>query len=138
MANYYPVTLQDQIEHVEDLEISYRTLHTAAILSDFYSQRSIQIPYSSITMKYINFLNPLVITYKLTPDDQVYYRYQPKKFSNDVYGTTEFWPDILILNHCVSLKDFNLTEIKTYDPNELKTYLNEIMIVEQKLGNIDF
>ena len=57
-------------------------------------------------------------------------RYKPKTLSYVLYGTTEFWNDILILNECKSIIDFTPKKIRYYDPNRLKTYLNQILILE--------
>jgi hypothetical protein len=50
--------------------------------------------------------------------------------SFDLYGTCEFWNDILILNECFSTYEFKPTTLKFYDPTQMKEYLNEILILE--------
>ena len=126
-----PATLTEQIESAKELEISYRTLHEKAILKDSVSGRNIQIPFSSFTNKYKDFLNTIVVTVSLTDEEKARYRYKPKLVSYDLYGTTEFWNDILIINNFFSISEFQPNEtMKVYDPNKLKDYINEIMIIE--------
>ena len=62
------------------------------------------------------------------------YRYSPKKLSYDLYGTTELWADLLKLNGCVSIAEFEPDFIRVYDPNTFKEYLNEIMIADSKVS----
>lgn len=138
MATSIPATITDQVEDAQGLEISYRALHPDAILNNVESNHSIRIPFSSIVNKYKDLLSNIIITQDLTPEEQIQYQYQPKRFSEDTYGSTEFWDTILILNNCKSIIDFKPKMVKLYDPDKLKTYLNEIMIIEDDLGNITY
>lgn len=125
-----PSTMPEQISIIKELEISYRTLHHDAILRDNYSGRNIKIPFESITNKYRDYLKPAISSISLTYEDQLKYKYKPKLVSEDLYGTTEFWSDILILNNCFSVYAFKPKIIKVYNPNIFKTLLNEILILE--------
>ena len=126
-----PASMNEQIENAKALEISYRTLHEQAILKDKISGRNIQIPFASFTDKYKDFLNTIIVTVSLSDEERVRYRYKPKMVSYDLYNTTEFWNDILLINNFFSLSEFQPGEtLKVYDPNKLKDYINEIMIIE--------
>ena len=138
MATSIPATITDQVEEAQGLEISQRALHPDAILNNVESNHSIRIPFSSIVNKYKDLLSNIIITQDITPEEQIQYQYQPKRFSEDTYGSTEFWDTLLILNNCKSVIDFKPKMVKLYDPNKLKTYLNEIMIIEDDLGNITY
>ena len=127
-----PASMNEQIENAKSLEISYRTLHEQAILKDKISGRNIQIPFSSFTNKYKDFLNTIIVDVSLTDEERAKYRYRPKMVSYDLYNTTEFWNDLLIINNFFSLSEFQPGEtLKVYDPNKLKDYINEIMINEK-------
>ncbi len=126
-----PASMNEQIENAKALEISYRTLHEQAILKDKISGRNIQIPFASFTDKYKDFLNTIIVTVSLSDEEKAKYRYKPKMVSYDLYNTTEFWNDILLINNFYSLSEFQPGEtLKVYDPNKLKNYINEIMIIE--------
>lgn len=126
-----PASMNEQIENAKALEISYRTLHEQAILKDKISGRNIQIPFASFTDKYKDFLNTIIVTVSLSDEERARYRYKPKMVSYDLYNTTEFWNDILLINNFFSLSEFQPGEtLKVYDPNKLKNYINEIMIIE--------
>ena len=121
-----PSTIPEQIDLIKELEISYRTLHPNAILTDNQTGRIINIPFNSIISKYGNFLDTLIIQIILDENLQ----FKPKLVSNDFYKTTELWDSILILNNAISLFDFKPTVLKLYDPNRLKDALNEIIVLE--------
>ena len=127
-----PASMNEQIENAKSLEISYRTLHEQAILKDKISGRNIQIPFASFTDKYKEKHNTIIVTVSLSDEERARYRYKPKMVSYDLYNTTEFWNDLLIINNFFSLSEFQPGEtMKVYDPNKLKDYINEIMIIEK-------
>lgn len=129
-----PVTLSDQVTDMKKREISYRNLHTTAVLYDENTGRNIEIPWDSISRKYKDALDKIRIQIKLTDTMVEKYQFNPKLVSFELYRTTEFWNDILLLNNCGSVLDF--TEIKyltAYNPEELKSLINEIMIHENIL-----
>lgn len=133
-----PSTMPEQVSLIKDLEISYRTLHPSVYLHDKDSNRTIRIPFSSIVSKYKDYLSEIIMEIDLNEEEQVMYLYKPKLLSEDLYDTTELWDTILVLNDCPSVIDFKPKLIKVYDPTELKPLLNEIMLIEEELGNIAF
>lgn len=128
----YPTTISDQIEEVKDLDISYRVLHPGIYISSKTENDTIRIPYSSLCNKYKDYLSKIIEEVKLTDGELLMYRYNPKKLSEDLYGSAQLWDTILILNGCVSVRQFSLSrgKVKVYDPNEFKSYINEILITE--------
>lgn len=132
MANIViPASLTEQVQQVKDMEISYRSLHPDVFLHDKQSDRTIKIPYSSITNKYKNFLWKVITEYDLTEKEQAFYAMKPKLLSMDLYDTPEFWNDLLILNYFVSVVDFKPKKLRCYDPLKFKKVLNEVMIIEE-------
>ena len=125
-----PATMTEQVSNAEDLEISYRVLHPSAILRDQDSGRNIEFSFSSLSNKYKDFLDKIVIQIELDDINMNKYRYKPKMVSNDLYGTTELWNDILILNQCFRTCDFQPKLLKVYDPQKLKALINEILLLE--------
>lgn len=129
-----PVTLTEQYENMRSKEISYKNLHKTAVLYNEGSDTSIKIPWESISAKYSDALSKIRIQINLSDAMVLKYRYSPKLVSYDLYGTTEFWNDILLLNNCGSTLDFtNLKRLIVYDPSELKSLINEAMILEDKI-----
>ena len=129
-----PATLSDQVTDMRKREISYQSLHKTAVLYNEESKRNIKIPWDSISRKYRDILNKIRIQIILTDDLMSRYQYQPKRVSYELYKTTEFWSDILILNNCGTVLDFtDIRKLIVYDPDELKQLINEIMILEEKI-----
>lgn len=136
---YIPSTVDEQYEYGKSLEISYRALHHDAYLYDKQSNRTIRIPFMSILSKYRDFLDEIIVEQELTLDEQRVYRWNPKKMSEDFYGTTEFWFMLLVLNNYKSVIEFQPKQyVKMYDTDKFKRYLNEIMILEDDLGLITY
>lgn len=130
MALSIPSTMVEQVSNIKDLEISYRVLHPTVVIHDVNTDRNIQIPFSSLTDKYRDFLSTITVTIELDDINMTKYRYRPKMVSEELYGTTEFWNDILILNKCKSVSEFYPRKLTVYDPDKFKAYINEIMILE--------
>lgn len=127
-------SISKQVKDIKTNELSYRELHDSAIIKDTFSNRNIEIPFNSITNKYKNFLSKIIVEKTLTEHERLKYKYKPKLLSQDLYSTTEYWNDLLILNNFYSVLDFIPEKtIKIYNKNELKEYLNEILILEDKI-----
>lgn len=130
-----PATMPEQVEDAKALDISYRTLHPSAIIVDGQSGRNIQFPFSSLINKYKDFLHDIIIEFELSPEEQEIYMFNPKMLSEDLYGTTELWDTLLILNNVTSVTEFKPVKVKIYDHNRFKRYINEIMILEESVEN---
>jgi hypothetical protein len=133
-----PSTISEQISKVKELEISYRVLHPTVNIESTVYNREINVPFSSIINKYRHYLNSIVSRIDLSPKEQEKYIYKPKMLSEDLYGTTELWDSILILNDCVSVTDFKPVNVFVYDPRQFKSFINEIMLLEESIGSIVF
>lgn len=131
-----PATIDQQLKDIKNRDLSYRLLHQGMIMYNQETDTLIEAPFSSLTAKYRDYLSNHLCYIKMTDEDCADYRFRPKTFSYDLYGTTEFWNDILILNNCTSIREFDPTpdkEIVYYDPSYLKAMLNEIMIIEDMM-----
>lgn len=132
----FPATLDEQIIENKRNELSFRVMHESAIVHNEETGIDIEIPFSSYTNKYRDYLNQIIVAIYLDEADCAKYRFRPKLFSVDQYGVTDFWNDILILNGCTSIREFEPIKgrpLYFYDPNRLKKYLNEILILENRI-----
>ena len=98
----------DQVEYIKNLDISYRTLHETLKIFDKESNVTTIVPFRSFTNDYRDFFTNILVELKFEDYEKAMYRFNPKRLSNDLYDTTEFWNDILILNGCASVIDFDL------------------------------
>lgn len=133
-----PSTITEQVSNIKNLEISYRVLHPRVQIENTVNNEVTIVPYSSVVSKYKDFLHEIIITMDLDDKQRVKYMYKPKMLSEDLYGTTELWDTILLLNECVYVSEFKPKTVKVYDPNKFKRYINEIMLLEEENGNINF
>lgn len=129
MAKIQP-SLTKQINDIKKREISYRTMVQQAYMKNNMTSDVIRIPFSSYTNMYRDLLSNIIIESDLDDKSQAEIRYRPKTLSQILYGTTEFWNDILILNECKSIIEFTPKKIRFYDPTKFKIYLNQILILE--------
>lgn len=130
-----PATVPEQVSLAKDMEISYRTLHPSLVISNVKNDDVIRVPYSSIINKYKDFLSTIVVEIKLDDAMREKYMYKPKMVSNELYGTTELWSEILILNNAYSVIEFTPRVLKCYDPNRFKSFINEIILLEDVLDD---
>ena len=130
------VDLPTQIRAAKRNELGYRVLHPSAVIRNEEDGSVIEVPFSSYTEKYRDYLSKHTRQRYLTEKDCAKYRFRPKTFSYDMYGSVEFWNDILVLNNCTSIRDFQPAPnrpVRYYDPSYLKTYINEILIIESQI-----
>lgn len=125
-----PTTMPDAIKLQEERIINYRILNKYTKMHNIETDDNLIIPIDSIVNKYRNFLEDSVKTAKMTDEEWFTYRLRPKSLSLRLYGTTEFWHVLLLLNGCKSTIDFDLKTVKYYDRRTLYTKLNEILIIE--------
>ena len=125
-----PETMNDAIELQEERSINYRILNYYTKMYNVETNDSLVIPMDSILNKYRYFLIDSINTANLTDAEWLTYRLRPKSLSYRLYGTTEFWHVLLLLNGCKSTMDFDLKTVKYYNRRRLYQRLNEILIIE--------
>lgn len=74
----------------------------------------------NIYQKYIPELNKSKKKVILTNDEYQKYRFNPKRLSYDIYGTTELWFMILNANELHSISEFDIKTIYLYDTSLLR------------------
>lgn len=134
---YIPTNLEEQIYIAQNQEMSYRTLHKFAKIHNQETDENIIIPYADIFSKYKEFFKDEIIVIKFEPDMFTLYKYNPKRLSNDLYDTPELWFELLRLNHKSSVVEFTNPLVSLYRPNNLRSIINEILILEEINGQTD-
>ena len=82
---------------------------------------------------YMYELKKLAINIELTNDELVKYNYKPKLLSADIYGMTDFYYLILLLNGICNVKEFhNINPLKLIPADDLGNYLSSILTNESK------
>jgi hypothetical protein len=81
---------------------------------------------------YIPDLKEMALKVVLTDDEYLKYQYNPKRLAYDVYGATELYYIILMLNNIGSIIDFNTKTLLMMKRLELFNSLASIMLTEGK------
>lgn len=127
ISNY--TTIQSLSEYEDQLNISYNKLFLKSLVE---SENNVLIVNStSLANKYYDYIINNVVHLTLSDKEYMKYRYQPKMFCNDIYGTTELWGLLLKINNFNSIVNFNSKHIKVFG-NNIFAVLNEILINEKE------
>jgi len=87
--------------------------------------------YGSIIDKYMPVLNKYIYEWTMPYEEYTKYKYQPKRLSLELYGTIELWSALLSINHVYSISGFDLQTIRIFDPAEIMSVIEEILIKEE-------
>jgi hypothetical protein len=109
---------------------AYNNRSTVPIYESYcYQQQSGNIKYvvKNVLDDYMYELKKLAINIELTNDEIVKYNYKPKLLSADIYGLTDFYYIILLLNGICDVKQFHdINPIKLISSTDLGNYLSSI------------
>lgn len=126
-----PTTIDDLIDWGKTQEISYRNLNGRVYINNLSNNEVIRIPLNSVMGEYRYFLEPYMVEITMNDEELYLYQYKPKSLSYKLYGTTELWSTLLMINNCVSKIDFDKAKIKVLDPKRIKGFINEVLILEK-------
>ena len=126
-----PATIDDLIQWGKRQEVSYRNLSGNALIENKMKNETIRIPLNSIMSEYRYFLEPYTVEIEINDEELVLYQFKPKSLSYKLYGTTELWAVLLMINNCISKIDFNKKKIKVLDPKRIMSFINEVLILEK-------
>ena len=97
-------TLDDIINEEDRYDINRVTYFTIT------EDGTLVIPDTNVFEIYRRYINPYVVTYKVTKRQREYYRNKPYLLSTDVYGTPKLAPLILLLNDRECASKFNIKQ----------------------------
>ena len=126
-----PTTIDDLIDWGKTQEISYRNLNGRVYINNLSNNEVIRITLNSVMGEYRYFLKPYMVEITMNDEELYLYQYKPKSLSYKLYGTTELWSTLLMINNCVSKIDFDKAKIKVLDPKRIKGFINEVLILEK-------
>jgi len=115
---------------LEEFKAAYNNRSVVPIYSSFcYQEQNGGIKYvvKNVLDDYLYELKKLAINIELTNDEIVKYNYKPKLLSADIYGMTDFFYIILLLNGICNIKDFHdINPLKLIPSDSLGNYLSSI------------
>lgn len=122
-------TIRDTIRYGKDLDITHEKLFYKSTINTVKTNRKIIVNHESVINKYYYIFLKYTYEVDLTDIEYLHYRYQPKLFCYETYGTTELWSLLLKVNNLTSCREFTLQKLRIFDLNILDI-INEILILE--------
>lgn len=113
-------TIEDFIDSSNSSDINYETTSLIQRINGYT-----MISYN-IFNDYIDELNDLAVYVTLTNEEYNKYLYRPKILSFDLYGSTELYFLILMLNNICNVKEFNFKRLKLLKVDDLQKFISAV------------
>ena len=122
-------------EFIELRDSDTYTYYNLSILFRSLDDEGIIYPLKNILFDYLDELK--APAKKVVLDDAQYlkYKYKPKLLSYELYGSTELYFILLLLNGTLNIKDFNKKKFYALIPSDLAELLNAIVLAESDYIN---
>lgn len=120
-------TIGSLSEYIDQLDITYSKLFLKSLIIS--GDNTLIVNSTSLSNKYYDYIMKNTMTLELSNSEYMKYRYQPKLFCYDIYGTTELWFLLLRINNFTSISEFNSKKIKVFS-GSIFNVLNEILVNE--------
>lgn len=121
-------TISSLMEYEQQLDLTHSKLFLKSMVAS--GNNKLIVNTTSLANKYYDYILDTVVTVSLTDSEYMKYRFQPKMFCNDMYGTTELWSLLLKVNNFTSISEFDSKKIKVFG-TRIFNVLNEILINEE-------
>lgn len=123
-------TISQMIALKSSDSITYKNF---SILQQSVTDDSLIYSIDNVIYDYMDEIKPYRQLVELTDMEVVKYKYKPKLFSYDVYGSTECYFVIMALNGICNLKEFDLIDhtLWALAPNDMYTIMNLISRAEK-------
>lgn len=125
-----PKTIEEDIEAGVNSQRSHRVFNGSLLIDYEDTGESVRVPINPLISKYKDYFDPYIKEVELTEEEQNEYRFAPKKFSQDMYGTIHYWSMLLYINECHSIIEFEPVILKYIAPESINEIINEILILE--------
>lgn len=106
------------------------TYNNFSILFKSSQQDNIILSANNIIYDYMDEIKPYIVNVSLSEEEYIKYRYKPKLFAYDIYGSTELFFVVMAVNGIYDIKDFNRRNIKALYKKQLFELLNQIYNAE--------
>lgn len=100
-------------------------------LSLFENDKDNDLLIYNLINEYLDELKEASVEIELTDDEYYKYLYKPKLLAYDIYGSTELFFLILLLNNICNVKEFNFRKVKMLSIDKLNNLLSIIYNKEE-------
>ena len=67
----------------------------------------------------------------MTTEEYLKYKYNPKRLASDVYGSTELYYVILLMNNMCNIRDFDLSTVKLLSKEDMTSFMSKVYSAEK-------
>lgn len=120
-------TIEDFINCYNTKNISYESM---SLFQNF--EYGTMISYN-IFNDYIEELNDLCVTVTLSEEEYNRYLYRPKLLAYDIYGSTELFFIVLLMNNICNVKEFDFKKVKLLRVSDLESFISSVYNAEKQI-----
>lgn len=117
-------------EFIEAGNTDERTYYNFSLLFHSSADPNIILSSTNIIYDYMDEIKDCIVEVEFTTKQYLKYRYRPKLFAYDIYGSTELFFVIMAINGICDIKDFNKTKIKALYKSDMVALLDAIYNAE--------
>lgn len=121
-------TIGSLYKYNAQLDISHDKLYLKSLVDS--GENTLIINYTSLVNKYYDIVLNHCHTITLSDNEYMKYRFRPKLFCYEKYGSAELWAVLLKVNNWTSVTQFNAKKFKTFR-DSIFDVINDIMILSE-------
>ena len=119
-------TIREFIEAGQDIVVSY---DNTSFIETLYN---IKFPVHNVFRDYIEDIKDFAVDLELDDNEEYKYRYKPKLFCQEIYGNTEVYFIIMMLNGIADVKEFSGHKFKVFEKSIMSRIIDSIYNAEKK------
>ena len=112
------MTIDQFIQAEQNKSVKYPNYYYQKVISE--DDLHVIMNYQSIMDRYVQYIRDYITEIELSQEEMRKYRYNPKRLSFNLYGTTSYWWSIIFANQIHSLTEFDFSR-----DNVIKVFTRE-------------
>lgn len=112
------MTIDQFIQTEQNKSVKYPNYYYQKVISE--DDLHVIMNYQSIMDRYAQYIRDYITEIELSQEEMRKYRYNPKRLSFNLYGTTSYWWSIIFANQIHSLTEFDFSR-----DNVIKVFTRE-------------
>ena len=112
------MTIDQFIKTEQNKSVKYPNYYYQKVISE--DDLHVIMNYQSIMDRYVQYIRDYITEIELSQEEMRKYRYNPKRLSFNLYGTTSYWWSIIFANQIHSLTEFDFSR-----DNVIKVFTRE-------------
>lgn len=112
------MTINQFIQTEQNKSVKFPNYYYQKVISE--NDLHVIMNYQSIMDRYVQYIRDYITEIELSQEEMRKYRYNPKRLSFNLYGTTSYWWSIIFANQIHSLTEFDFSR-----DNVIKVFTRE-------------